>query len=358
MKFALRIHASFYKPANDSSPTREAILKQILDKIALPVGRCEDISLDCKSEDMSVAVEWLQNELVLATERTKQTPALKIFRLSGGASFHNLGPFPGILRLSVDNTVLTSWTTPTSPIPTSLRRLELTNVTSIPFKSFMKWLDGSKLETLSLIDCGWPPNEATLLIEEPPCSLLELRSLKLFFSDDRNTQAVIESVYAPNLAELQLKGGYIPRIDIEQGYGGPRLPISGPSSVTTLQLREFDITSLEMRDFFVLLKVFPQLKRLEMVKMTIDTGLFDVWRKVVHSKVCPLLEEISFEEKSSLSNTNISDFEGQELLIKFAESKRIAENGVMPLSRLELHGLHLADVIVDRLTTLGVKVIP
>jgi hypothetical protein len=313
-----------------------------------------DSRLDPKaSEEAKGEGEGKASEELRAEPESNPLSKIKAMKLSG--AFPDLSAFTAVETLTVDKATLNGWIGDNS-IPTTVRQLKLLNTSSIPFKPFTSWLNGSQLEYLELTESGWPNNDRILLIEDAPSLMEKLHTLILSFGDDRNTQSFLESINAPNLKVLQLKGGYIPRIDVDQTYRVDGQPL-GLGGVTTLRLRGFDITNLEMRDFFVLLKAFSQLQRIEFIKMSVDVGLFDVWQRVSHSRLCPLLEEISWKEKSSMSTGSLSTAEGQELFVKFVESKKNAGPDVKPFKVVELHGLRLEDAILDRLMSDDVKVL-
>ena len=328
--------------------TRNELLKDILNKLKLSMKRLAELSLEINNEeDMDTTSSHFQS-LVKASEAVVEVTKLS---LVGTASFRHVDMVPGVRRLCIRSTELTATSPFTTPIPRTVTSLELTKATLIPFHPWLRWLDGATIEQLKLVDS----NFARLTVGHAPITLDSLVYLKLYFNDDRNGQAVIEAIHAPALQTVAFKGGYVPRIDLDQStYRATSSPLMTLSNVTILHMIDYELSWLEMRDFFTLLKAFPSLRSLKFMQMTLELELFAVWAVVSHHKVCPKLEVISFSDKCGFTATS-SD--GQRTLISFLESKANAGAPVAPLKELHLHGMMLESDIIQRIRNLGVSVL-
>ena len=356
-KLYLKISSQWWKgtapagepPSTEPAKTRNELLKEILKKLRLSMTRLAELSLEINNEeDMNTTSSHFQS-LVKASEAVIEVTKLS---LVGTASFKHTDMVPGVRRLCIRSTELAD-TSPftTTPIPRTVTSLELTKVTSIPFHPWLRWIDGSTIEQLKLVDSSF----ARLTVGHAPITLDSLVYLKLYFNDDRNGQAVIEAIHAPALQTLGFKGGYVPRIDPDQTtYRATSSPLTSLSNVTTLHMIDYELSWLEMRDFFTLLKAFPSLRCLKFMQMTLELELFAVWAVVAHHRVCPRLEVISFSDKCGFTATS-SD--GQRTLVSFLESKANAGAPVAPLKELHLHGMTLESDVIQRIRTLGVNVL-
>lgn len=328
--------------------TRNELLKEILDKLKLSMKRLSELSLEISNEeDMDTTSNHFRS-LVKDSEAVVEVAKLS---LVGTASFRHIDIVPGVRRLCIRSTELSTTSPFTTPIPRTVNSLELTKVTSIPFHPWLRWLDGAAIEQLKLVDSSF----ARLTVGHAPITLDSLVYLKLYFNDDRNGQAVIEAIHAPALQTVAFKGGYVPRIDPDQTtYRATSSPLMYLSNVTTLHMIDYELSWLEMRDFFTLLKAFQSLRSLKFMQMTLELELFAVWAVVAHHKVCPKLEIISFSDKCSFTATS-SD--GQRNLVSFLESKANAGAPVVPLKELHLHGTMLESDIIHRIRNLGINVL-
>lgn len=328
--------------------TRNELLKEILDKLKLSMKRLAELSLEINNEEDMDTTSSHFRSLVKASEVVVEVSKLS---LVGTASFKHIDMVPGVRRLCIRSTELTATSPFSTPIPRTVTSLELTKVTSIPFHPWLRWMDGATIEQLKLVDS----NFARLTVGHAPITLDSLIYLKLYFNDDRNGQAVIEAVNAPTLQTVAFKGGYVPRIDLDQTtYRATTSPLMSLSTVTILHMIDYELSWLEMRDFFTLLKSFPSLRSLKFMQMTLELELFAVWAVVAHDKVCPKLEVLSFSDKCGFTATS-SD--GQRTLVNFLESKANAGAPVAPLKELHLQGIMLESDIIQRIRNLGVNVL-